>query len=81
MIYPCRVPAADLLDLASMRLPSGSGRQLELEVQLAPYDFSGTAYTVAPNPVGVQVDISRMTHGGYALRLRFAATLHGPCMR
>lgn len=81
MIYACRVPAADLLDLASLRLPSGSGRQLDLEVQLAPYDFSGTVYAVEPNPVPVRVDISRMTHGGYALRLRFAATLNGPCMR
>jgi uncharacterized protein len=27
------------------------------------------------------LDVSRMTHGGYALRLRFAAGLTGPCMR
>ena len=27
------------------------------------------------------LDISRMTGGGYSLRLRFAAAMRGPCMR
>jgi uncharacterized protein len=31
--------------------------------------------------VPVRVDVSRMLGGGYALRLRFAAALSGPCMR
>ena len=29
----------------------------------------------------VRVDVSRMSHNGYSLRLRFEATLTGPCMR
>ena len=29
----------------------------------------------------VELDVSRMTGGGYALRLRFAAAVSGPCMR
>ncbi len=29
----------------------------------------------------VTLDVSRMTGGGYALRLRFASALVGPCMR
>jgi uncharacterized protein len=29
----------------------------------------------------VQLDLSKMTGGGYSLRLRFRAGLHGPCMR
>jgi uncharacterized protein len=29
----------------------------------------------------VTLDVSRMTHGGYSLRLRFSAALIGPCMR
>jgi uncharacterized protein len=36
----------------------------------------------APGPaVPVVLDVSRMMGGGYALRLRFAAKLVGPCMR
>jgi uncharacterized protein len=31
--------------------------------------------------VDVTLDVSRMTGGGYALRLRFEAALSGPCMR
>jgi uncharacterized protein len=31
--------------------------------------------------VPVTLDIARTTAAGYALRLRFAAVLHGPCMR
>ena len=29
----------------------------------------------------VELDVSRMMGGGYALRLRFKAALAGPCMR
>ena len=56
-------------------------RRLELEAHLGGFTFSGTPYETAPDPVPVIVDVSRMTHGGYALRLRFGATLQGPCMR
>ena len=48
---------------------------------LEPFEFAGTEYAVEPRPVDVTLDISRMTHDGYALRLRFAAALVGPCMR
>jgi len=75
------MPSADDFDLGALRLSSGAGRHLDLQVELASFDFSGTVYAVTPNPVPVEVDVSRMTHGGYALRLRFAATLNGPCMR
>jgi uncharacterized protein len=36
---------------------------------------------VLPSPVPVRLDISRTTGQGYALRLRFSASLQGPCMR
>jgi uncharacterized protein len=36
---------------------------------------------VEPALVPVRLDISRTTGDGYALRLRFEATLAGPCMR
>jgi uncharacterized protein len=36
---------------------------------------------VEPSPTPVQLDISRTTGAGYALRLGFEASLNGPCMR
>lgn len=71
----------DTLDLGRMRLLSGQGRRFELHVHLDPFEFGEDAYPVGPDPLPVVVDISRTTHQGYALRLRFEATLSGPCMR
>lgn len=72
---------ADILDLAPLRLGSGAGHTAELEVALEPFDLSGQIYPVEPAVVPVRIDVSRTTANGYALRLRFAATLAGPCMR
>ena len=43
--------------------------------------LGGESYPVAPELVPVRVDVSRTTGEGFALRLRFEATLVGPCMR
>ena len=72
---------ADDLDLGRLSLTSGEGRRMLLAVPLGALDFGGEHYTVGPALVDAKLDISRMTHGGYALRVRFTATLHGPCMR
>lgn len=72
----------DTLDLATLKLTSGEGRRLDgLTVELEPLDFGGETYAVIPEKIPVVVDVSRMTGGGYALRLRFEAGLRGPCMR
>ena len=71
----------DTFDLGRLRLPSGEGRRLELEVALDPLRFGGETYAVTPAAVDAILDISRTTHNGYALRLRFGASLQGPCMR
>ena len=71
----------DSFDLAKLNLSSGEGRRLTLGVALDPFEFAGTKYAVDPARIDVTLDISRMTHDGYALRLRFAAALVGPCMR
>jgi uncharacterized protein len=71
----------DSLDLARLRLTSGEGRRLELEVALDALQFGGETYEVQPVVVPAMLDISCMTRGGYALRLRFEASLRGPCMR
>jgi uncharacterized protein len=71
----------DTFDLAGLRLNSGQGRRVELNVAIDPFDLGSERYTVQPPLVPCRLDISRMTGDGYALRLRFSATLSGPCMR
>jgi DUF177 domain-containing protein len=74
-------PRTDTFDLGRLRLTTGEGRRLELEVALDPLQFGGETYAVTPAAVDAILDISRTTHHGYALRLRFGASLQGPCMR
>jgi uncharacterized protein len=71
----------DNFDLGRLRLSSGEGRRLTLGVDLGAFDYGGTRYAAEPEQVDATLDVSRMTHGGYALRLRFTAALSGPCMR
>lgn len=74
-------PAVSDLDLASLRLSSGEGRRLELEVPVEGLTLGGERYDADPARVPVSLEVSRMTGGGYALHLRFTAALSGPCMR
>ncbi len=71
----------DTFDLAGLRLNTGEGRRLELQVAIDPFELAGERYTVAPPLIPVRLDISRTTGSGYALRLAFQASLTGPCMR
>lgn len=71
----------DTLDLGRMQMLSGEGRAFDLDVHLDHFDLGEDHYGVEPSPLPVHLDISRTTGSGYALRLRFAATLTGPCMR
>jgi uncharacterized protein len=71
----------DSFDLGRLRLTSGEGRRLVLEVLLDPLQFGGETYAVTPAAAEATLDISRTTHNGYALRLHFEAALEGPCMR
>jgi uncharacterized protein len=73
-------------DLAGLRLTPGEGRRLNLAVPIEAIEMGGESYAVAAgeprsSSVPVVLDVSRMTGGGYALRLRFSAMLEGPCMR
>jgi uncharacterized protein len=73
--------STDTLDLAQLKLTAGEGRRIEhLAVPLDDLDLGGQAY-VTPATVDAMLDVSRMTGNGYALRLRFAASISGPCMR
>jgi uncharacterized protein len=71
----------DSFELGRLRLTSGEGRRLVLEIALDPLEFGGETYAVTPPATDATLDITRTTHHGYALRLRFGATLGGPCMR
>lgn len=71
----------DTFDLAPLSLRAGEGRRLELGVHLQPLELGGDRYDVAPAEVPVVLDVSRMTGGGWSLRLRFQAEVQGPCMR
>jgi uncharacterized protein len=72
---------ADSFDLGTLGLASGEGRRLTLGVAPGSFELGDTNYDVDPARVEATLDVSRMTHGGYALRLRFTAGLTGPCMR
>jgi len=74
-------PLADDFDLAGLRLSPGEGRRLELEVPIDPLELGSETYGAEPERVPVKLDVSRMTGGGYALRLDFSAAVAGPCMR
>jgi len=71
----------DLFDIGRLGLTSGEGRRLDLHVHVDPFDYGGSTYAVEPDLVPVRLDISRTTGNGWALRLRFDATIEGPCMR
>jgi uncharacterized protein len=71
----------DILSLERLSLRSGQGRRLDLHVRVDDFSFGGSRYSASPDLVPVRLDISRTTGSGYAMRLRFSATVHGPCMR
>ena len=72
---------SDTFDLSRLGLSSGQGRRLDLSVHIEPFTFGGQTYEVLPELVDARIDVSRTTADGYALRLRLAATLEGPCAR
>ncbi len=74
-------PITAELDLASMRLSAGEGRRLQLRVPAEGLELGGERYDARPAEVPVLLEVSRMTGGGYALHLRFTASIAGPCMR
>lgn len=68
------------VDLERLALSSGQARSLELELKLDEVRFAAQSYRPDPAVTDAVVDVSR-TVGGYALRLRFATTVIGPCVR
>jgi uncharacterized protein len=73
-------PRTETFDVGRLRLSSGEGRRLELDVPVDGFDFGGQRYAVAGGEVHATLDVTHTTNG-YSLRLRFGAELEGPCMR
>jgi uncharacterized protein len=71
----------DILDLGGLRLSLGEGRRFDLAVHAEPLTLGGEPYEVLPGAIPVKLEVSRMMGNGYALRVRFEATLAGACMR
>lgn len=71
----------DAFDLGGLRLHTGEGRRIDLNVAIEAFSLGGESYSVEPELVPAVLDVSRTTGRGYALRLRFEAGLSGPCMR
>ena len=67
-------------DLGRLRLSSGEGRRLELQTRMDGLTLAGQHYELPGNRADVTLDVAHTTTG-WALRLRFEATLEGPCMR
>jgi uncharacterized protein len=79
-------PRGHDFDLASLRLSPGEGRRLDLVTSIDPLVLGSETYSAESVQEGeadvpVQLSVSRMTGGGYALLLRFFAEVVGPCMR
>lgn len=70
---------ASIVDLGRLSLLSGEGGRLDTGVRIDGFELGGRDYAV-PGGAPARLDVSRTT-AGYALRLRFAAELSGPCMR
>ena len=69
-----------IVDLARLSLSFGEAASLQVPVREAPLQLAGQTYAARDDPIDARVDVSR-TSSGYALRLRFAARLEGPCQR
>jgi uncharacterized protein len=66
--------------LDRLSLSPGQGTRLDVRVDPGELELGGNGYGLGGDPVPARVEVSR-TATGYALRLRFAAELSGPCVR
>jgi uncharacterized protein len=71
---------ADILDLARFAPAPGDGARLDVDVDPGSFEYGEQRYAVPGGTAPARVDVSR-TAAGYALRLRFAAEVEGPCTR
>jgi len=68
------------IDLERLRLRPGQGSRIEVAIDPGRFAYGGNEYSFAEGAADGRVEVSR-TLAGFALRLRFAGPLAGPCMR
>ena len=68
------------IDLERLSLSSGQAKSLDVVVPLKDVAFGAAIYEPEAGSAEARLDVSRTTTG-YALRLRFEATMTGPCVR
>ena len=66
--------------LLNLRLLPGEEHTEQVAVELDPVALGGQSYLVTPAEIVAALVVQRAT-SGYAMRLRFDAGVHGPCMR
>jgi uncharacterized protein len=71
---------ADIIDLSRVAPSPGDGRRIDVDVAPGRLSYGDQAYEVAGATAPARLDVSRTT-AGYALRLRFASQVAGPCVR
>jgi uncharacterized protein len=72
---------SDVIDLGRLQLARGEGKRLRLGVAPGDFDLSGEPFSLDPAQPEATLEVSHLASGGYALRLRFDASLSGRCMR
>jgi uncharacterized protein len=68
------------VDLRSIRLRPGEEHREAKEIELLPLQYGGQRYVAVPEKVEAEFVVTRATTGT-VLELRFAARIHGPCVR
>lgn len=71
---------ATSIDLAELPLNQGQRLVRVLDVQLEPVVLGGQTYQVLVGAEGVEAEVERIS-GGFMVRLRFPASVYGPCFR
>lgn len=72
--------ALEQVDLDALGLTYGDATRIDRAVPVGAVSLGGQEYAPSPPEPEVRLDVSR-TSAGYALRLRFAVALDGPCFR
>jgi uncharacterized protein len=72
--------AQNTIDLGRLALRPGEGRRLVVDLVTGELELGGQRYRLEPRPTPARVEISR-TSSGHAMRLDFAGSIAGPCMR
>jgi uncharacterized protein len=69
-----------VFDLRNVRVRSGEEHREAVEVAIAPVELGGERYVAVPEEVPAELTVVRASTG-LVFELRFAARLHGPCVR